>query len=429
MRGKIFGGAVLLGAALSSLAAVAHAVVIQIGSGSGAPGDVVPIDVTVATEGSAVLATQNRIDFTRQAYIAAREDGTPDCAVNPDIDKGATAFRFLPLDCDPAVDCTSVRNFVLSFGNLVPIDDGARLYTCAVRIAADAAEASYPLTIAEAASSAAGGVLLPTTGTSGAVTSVPPPAADVVIGSATGEPGDTVQIGVTLSLIDPNAAIAGVQAYFGFDPAAPVAAKPNQQPDCTANEAISLDVRTFAFTPAGCTPGDDCAGVHALILATDSSAPFADGTQLFTCAVAIGAETPAGTYPLPAGEMLGSDADGGPVPARRRRRRDHGRGAATAAGLRGRLRRQRRGVDQRAAPRRQHPHQRDGARRVFGDGHQRRRRHHGQRADSGGQRRARYLSAVTLGGAGDAGAGAGLDLATGRAMVRACHRRRAASEG
>jgi len=314
MRGKSFGGAVLLVAALSSLAGVAHAVVIQIGSGSGAPGDVVPIDVTVATEGSAVLATQNRIDFTRQAYIAARENGAPDCAVNPDIDKGATAFRFLPLNCDPAVDCTSVRSFVLSFGNLVPIDDGARLYTCAVRIAADAAEASYPLTIAEAASSAAGGVLLATTGTSGAVTSVPPPAADVVVGSATGEPGDTVQIGVTLSLIDPNAAIAGVQAYFGFDPAAPVAAKPSQQPDCTANEAISLDVRTFAFTPAGCTPGDDCTGVHALILATDSSAPFADGTQLFTCAVAIGAETSAGTYPLPAGEMLGSDPDGLPVP-------------------------------------------------------------------------------------------------------------------
>jgi hypothetical protein len=44
MRGKSL-GAVLLGA-LSTLAAVAHAVVIQIGSGSGAPGDVVPIDVT-----------------------------------------------------------------------------------------------------------------------------------------------------------------------------------------------------------------------------------------------------------------------------------------------------------------------------------------------------------------------------------------------
>jgi hypothetical protein len=314
MRGKIFGGAVLLGAALTSLASVAHAVVIQIGSGSGAPGDVVPIDVTLATEGSDVLATQNRIDFTRQAYIAAREGGEPDCAVNPDIDKSATAFRFLPLDCDPAVDCTSVRTFVLSFGNLVPIDDGARLYTCRVQLAADAAAESYPLTIAEAASSAAGGVLLPTSGTSGAVTAVPPPAAKVVVGSASGEPGDTVQIGVTLSLLDPNAAIVGVQVDVGFDPAAPIAAKPNEQPDCTVHPAIGLDVPIFAFTPAGCTAGDDCTGLHALVIATDNTVPFPDGAALFTCAVAIGAETAAGSYPLTAGETLGGDADGMPVP-------------------------------------------------------------------------------------------------------------------
>jgi len=138
MRGTTFGGALLLGGALLSIAASARAVVITAGSASGAPGEVVTVDITMASEGAAVLATQNRIDFTREAHIAARADRNPDCAVNPAIDKNATAFRFLPLGCDPAVDCASVRAFVLSFDNLMPIADAARLYSCAVQIAANA---------------------------------------------------------------------------------------------------------------------------------------------------------------------------------------------------------------------------------------------------------------------------------------------------
>jgi hypothetical protein len=105
---------VLLGAALSSLAAVAHAVVIQVGSGSGSPGDVVPIDVTVATEGSAVL--RRRIASTsRAAYRGAR--GRAPTAVNPDIDKCDRVS--LPARLRPAVDCTSVRSS-RPFGNWCP---------------------------------------------------------------------------------------------------------------------------------------------------------------------------------------------------------------------------------------------------------------------------------------------------------------------
>ena len=138
MRGRTFGGVLVLGAALLSFAGAAEAVVIGAGSGCRAPGDVVSIDVTMSSEGAAVIATQNRIDFTREAYIAARADGSPNCTVNPAIDKNATAFRFLPLGCDPAVDCASVRVFVLSFDSLAPIPDGSRLYTCAVQIAPQA---------------------------------------------------------------------------------------------------------------------------------------------------------------------------------------------------------------------------------------------------------------------------------------------------
>lgn len=311
MRGTRLGGALLLGSVVTLTAGLARAVVIDVGSASGAPGALVSIDVGLATEGSAVLATQNRIDFARAAAVAARGDGGPDCAVNPAIDKNATAFRFLPLGCDPDADCTSVRVFVLAFDNLDPIADGSRLYSCNVRIAADAAAGAYPLANAEVGSSAAGGLLLPTTGTPGQVTVVAPPVARVVIGSAQGEPGDTVQVGVTLALIDPAAEVAGVQADFAFDAATPVVATQSGQPDCTTNDEIGSGVQSFVFLPSGCTPGSDCAGVRAFVFSLDNVSPIPDGALLYTCAVAIGAAAPAGSYPLTAGDLLGSDPDGG----------------------------------------------------------------------------------------------------------------------
>jgi hypothetical protein len=295
-------------------AGMAQAVVIEVGSAAGAPGELVSIDVRLSTEGSQVLATQNRLDFTRQAYVAAREDGAPDCAVEPAIDKNATGFRFLPLGCDPAIDCAGVRVFVLAFENLDPIADGARLYSCRIRIAPDAPAGAYPLAIAELGSSAAGGVLLPTTGTPGEVAVVPPAAARVVIGSAQGEPGDIVQIAVTLSLIDPAAEVAGVQADFAFDPATPVVAAPSGQPDCTISGEVGAGVQAFTFLPLGCTPGSDCTGVRAFVFALDHTDPIPDDTLLYTCAVAIGAGTPPGDYPLQAGDALGSDPDGAAVP-------------------------------------------------------------------------------------------------------------------
>ncbi|MFN8643428.1 MAG: hypothetical protein U0802_17860 [Candidatus Binatia bacterium] len=314
MRGRRIGGALLLGAMVASTADVARAVVIGVGSVAGAPGDVVSIDVGLSSQGSAVLATQNRIDFTRQAFVAARGDGAPDCAVNPAIDKNATAFRFLPLGCDPDVDCASVRVFVLAFDNLDPIADGARLYTCQVRIADGAADGSYPLTNGEVGSSAAGGVLLPTSGTSGAVTVVRPPAARVLIGDAEGLPGETVQVDATLSLLTPAAEVAGVQLDFSFDPATPVAATPSGRPDCTVNSQLGAGGQTFTFLPMGCAPGDDCRGVRAFVFSLVDPQPIADGTLLFSCALRIGADTPAGVYPLVAGDASGSDPAGGIVP-------------------------------------------------------------------------------------------------------------------
>ena len=160
-------GAVALVGAL--WAAVAPAAVITIGSTTGAPGGDVTVAVSLQTEGQTVLAVQNRIGFERSAAIAARADGEPDCAVNPAIDKQATGFRFLPLGCDPALDCDSLRVFVIAFDNLLPIPDGAQLYGCHVAIAANAALGDYPLRSSEENASAPGGVLLATTGVDGNV--------------------------------------------------------------------------------------------------------------------------------------------------------------------------------------------------------------------------------------------------------------------
>ena len=312
MRGIV--GAMLVAGVVAVAAAGAEGVVLTVGSAEGRPGQQVSVPVTLAAEGAAVLATQNQIAFTRQAFVAADDEGAPLCAVNPAIDKEATAFRFLPLECDPAVDCASVRIFVLSFANLEPIADGATLYTCTVQIAADAPLGDSPLTIGELGASAAMGVLLPVTGTSGVVTVASEPAAEVRLGSAAGAPGETVAIEARLAVLDESAAVAGVDASFGFPAAAPVAAKPSGAPDCALDEDISSGVETFVFQPTGCTPGTDCSGVRALVLALDSEEPFADDALLFTCRLAIGAETAAGVYPLTAGEMLGSDPDGGALP-------------------------------------------------------------------------------------------------------------------
>lgn len=311
MRGIV--GAVLAAAVMA--AGAAHAVVIEVGSATGHPGGQVTIPVTLASEGGAVLATQNQIAFTRQAFIPAGADGAPDCTANPAIDKGATGFRFLPLGCDPAADCLSIRVFVLSFSNLEPIDDGAVLYSCTVQIAAGAPFGDYPLTVDELGASAAMGVLLPVTGTSGVVTAAeaPHPVAEVRIGSATGMPGAIVPVELRLAVLDEAAALAGVQADFTFEPATPVAARNNGTPDCVLGAAISQGVESFAFQPQGCTPGVDCSGVRAIVLSLSDDEPIPDGALLYTCNIAIGAAAAAGAYPLVAGPMLGSDLAAGPL--------------------------------------------------------------------------------------------------------------------
>jgi hypothetical protein len=117
-----------------------------VGSATGAPGARVTFAVTLLPGWWFFAGTQNDISFTQMTAVAANADGTPDCVVNPHIDKEATAFGFLPPGCSPGVDCQAIRAIVFSMGIQKAILGDAVLYQCAVDIAGDAAPGRYPLT-------------------------------------------------------------------------------------------------------------------------------------------------------------------------------------------------------------------------------------------------------------------------------------------
>jgi ELWxxDGT repeat protein len=116
---------------------------ISIGSADGHAGDVVTVQVTLHALGQPVAGVQSDIAFDLQTPISARADGVPDCAVNADIHKDATAFAFQPPGCTYGTDCTGFRALVLATDNIDPIADGSLLYTCTVHIASDALPGTY----------------------------------------------------------------------------------------------------------------------------------------------------------------------------------------------------------------------------------------------------------------------------------------------
>src|SRR6185369_6471529 len=118
--------------------------------------------------------------------VVATGSGRPDCTVNPDINKQATAFAFQPPGCVGA-SCTAFRAIVISLDNVDPIPDGSALYTFNVAISPGAAPGPYPLAISHVGMSTPAGQATPSSGTDGAInviggpsptpTATPPPTA------------------------------------------------------------------------------------------------------------------------------------------------------------------------------------------------------------------------------------------------------------
>jgi hypothetical protein len=149
-------------------------VAIEVGSATGAPGERVRISVSAHTAGQEVASVQNDLLFDPAVAVAATADGEPDCVVNPDIDKDATAFGFLPPGCRSGFDCKGTRALVLSFDDTATIPDAAVLYTCTVSIPPAAAPGRYPLVMSNLGAASPGGKALATSGTDGAVTVLAP---------------------------------------------------------------------------------------------------------------------------------------------------------------------------------------------------------------------------------------------------------------
>jgi uncharacterized protein DUF1566 len=149
---------------------------LRVGSASGAPGTTVTFAVVLVTRGNDVAGIQNDITFDRSTPIGVRADGTPDCTVNPSIDK-IGRFAFLQCSMSPPGSCTRVRALVVAVDSVAPIPDGSLVYSCRVNIAPSATPATYPLVSSAVVAADPNGGELPEVGANGAIvvaTSDPP---------------------------------------------------------------------------------------------------------------------------------------------------------------------------------------------------------------------------------------------------------------
>lgn len=297
---------------------------IDVGRASASAGEQVELPVSLRTMGHAVAGTQNYIQFAPTLEIAQKANGKPDCAVNPDIDKGATSFAFVPPGCSGAA-CTSVLAIVASTDNVDPISDGSPLYTCKVNVGFVDPD-SYEFVILGAIASDPDGNQLETGGTSGAVlveggpeptatpTNTPgaqcgPP--DIEFPTVPAQAGTQVTVEATLRA--GNASITGTQNDFAFSAPLAIAAKANGKPDCTVNPDIEKPDASFSFQPSGCT-GASCTSIRATILPIDNLDPIPDGSVIYTCKINIASGATEGNYPLIVTGVIFSDPSGNQVP-------------------------------------------------------------------------------------------------------------------
>jgi hypothetical protein len=141
------------------------AATVKVGEASGIPGQTTSVGVTLDTGGLAVAGLQMNITFSPFTPIAAGIASTPDCTVNPSINKNLSGFAF--------VDKTTISAVVAGF-NLDPIPDGALLFNCTVAIDLTAPFDVYPLDCSNPLAADPTGSVVPSTCTAGTVTVMNP---------------------------------------------------------------------------------------------------------------------------------------------------------------------------------------------------------------------------------------------------------------
>ncbi|MEO8602385.1 MAG: hypothetical protein ABI629_07410 [bacterium] len=276
------------------------------GEANADPDTTVGVDFSLTTDAD-VAGTENVIAFTAPLSVAAKANGKPNCAVNPDIDKSATAFAFQPSGCTGAA-CVAVKALVLSLDNVDVIPTGSVLYTCQIAVAADAPGGDFELNVESPGASSPTGTSIPTTGVAGSVTvsGGPGAAATIVVGNGTGNAGETILVSTSL---ETGSEVAGTENVISFVAPLSIAAKANGKPDCTVNEDIDKGATAFAFQPSGCT-GAACTAVKALVLSLDNVAPIPNDSVMYTCKVNIAEGAADGEYPLTCSAPGASDPAG-----------------------------------------------------------------------------------------------------------------------
>jgi hypothetical protein len=134
----------------------------------------------------------------------------------------------------------------------------------------------------------------------------------IIIGTSTAVPGALTSVAVSLAT---DGEVGGTENVIAFTPPVRIAARANGSPDCLLNPEFGTRGTGFVFLPTGCDPATTCTEMRALILALDNLEGFPDGSVLYTCNVAIPADTPGGTYPLEISDVAAADLEGEPIAA------------------------------------------------------------------------------------------------------------------
>jgi len=141
---------------------------VDVGSGSGLPGAVVRIPVTLSQSGGVITAVSSDITYDKTHIRVVLNDGAP-CAINPDIGPGTAPNKMLlstVLQVDDSHE--KIRAGAISFDTPMPIPDGV-VFTCDFRIMPAAPAGEVVLENLPDASDA-GGNVPPLTGSNGSVT-------------------------------------------------------------------------------------------------------------------------------------------------------------------------------------------------------------------------------------------------------------------
>lgn len=110
---------------------------IEVSSTTGQPGETVTIEVTLRTNGNIVAQMRNDIVFFPQTPVVVLPNGTPDCALSPEL---GDEFALFSIFEDP----TSMRMRAIVRSNIGLLPSSV-IYTCRFRIAEDALLQTYPL--------------------------------------------------------------------------------------------------------------------------------------------------------------------------------------------------------------------------------------------------------------------------------------------